>query len=172
MEILLFTIGLAYLAYCFYLHQKGKAIFFYSYADIAITMVNPILIAIFYFLGEKGSITSETMSKLILVSTIVMSIFVWRITYRANLHNIPYTLIIFFAKIILSIILLSILILSILVRLFYSTEREKYERKIKHRERTEREAKIAFSIGIGIFALIIAYCCYYEDFSLPEKDVS
>ncbi|OOF65419.1 hypothetical protein [Rodentibacter sp. Ppn85] len=171
MEILLFIIGLSYLAYCVYLHQTEKAIFFYSYADIGISMINPVLIAIFYCLGQEEIISVEVMSKLMIISTIIVSIFIWRITYRANLHHVPYTIIMFFAKVVLSIILLSILILSVLVRIFYSTEREKYERKTKHIERVDKEAKIAFSIGIGIFALIISYCCYYNDFSLPEKDI-
>lgn len=162
-------LGLIYIGYCGYLHSEKKVVFFYSFLDVAITVINPVIVVIIMFLTNEHGAMTDTTWRMIILSTVLMSTAVWTITYRANSNNIRSTVLIFCAKILLGILLLGILIISLLAYIYWRPAREKYERKKKYADRAEKIGRNAAGVVLSLFTTIAFSCCSNYDFSYPEK---
>lgn len=161
------TVSAIYLYACYYLHKREKVIFFYSYSDIAITMINPV-IGIILLLLSGEYLNQKLAIDLFLVSCLIVSVLIWFITYRANNGNVIITMFLFFAKILLGLLLLSILVITWLISQG-KTQRKKYEREKTYEIRMSLRSKAIMAAGVGLFYVVLSRCCYVEDFSFPEK---
>ena len=169
---IILILGLIYIGYCSYLHREERVVFFYSFLDIAITVINPVIIVvIIFFTNDHGEMTDTTW-RMIIFSTVIMSVAVWTITYRANSNHFKSTILIFGAKILLGMLLLSILIVSLFAYICWRPEREKYERKKKYADRAEDAGRKAAGVVLLLFVTIVSSCCSNYDFSYPEKLVN
>ena len=166
---IILILGLIYIGYCGYLHSEKRVVFFYSFLDVAITVINPVIIIVIMFLtNDQGGMTDTTW-RMIIFSTGLMSIAVWIISYRANSNHFKSTILIFGAKMLLGMLLLGILIISLFAYMYWRPEREKYERKKKYADRAEKVGRKAAGVVLTLFVTIASSCCSNYDFSYPEK---
>ncbi|RPC61812.1 hypothetical protein JY57_08675, partial [Neisseria meningitidis] len=77
---IILTIILSYIGFCAHLHIQNRAVFFYSYRDVTIIFLTPvILIALSYLIKNK-----EILSACILCITLIAFSWAWIIIYRPN----------------------------------------------------------------------------------------
>ncbi|RPD18073.1 hypothetical protein JY86_10850, partial [Neisseria meningitidis] len=77
---IILTIILSYIGFCAHFHIQNGAVFFYSYRDVTIVFLTPvILIALSYLIKNK-----EILSACILCITLIAFSWAWIIIYRPN----------------------------------------------------------------------------------------
>lgn len=165
---IILTIILSYIGFCAHLHIQNRAVFFYSYRDVTIIFLTPvILIALSYLIKNK-----EILSACILCITLIAFSWAWIITYRSNTKRFFLSLLIVWGKLLLSAIVWAILAISLgLAVITGNSKRKKYERRDRHAERNEKAFIGALLVGFELSRNLLNLCCLHKDFSTPSKNI-
>ncbi|MCL6068477.1 hypothetical protein M5069_10645, partial [Neisseria meningitidis] len=123
---IILTIILSYIGFCAHFHIQNGAVFFYSYRDVTIVFLTPvILLALSYLIKHK-----EILSACILCIPLIAYSWAWIIIYRPNTKRLFLSLLIVRGKLLLSTIVWAILARPLgLAVITGNSKRHKYERR-------------------------------------------
>lgn len=176
--LLLFIVGipLLYVIICSIVGKSNEnRAFFYSYTDVSLAYLVPI-VAIGLIFVEN--ISDDVKLFIILGTFILVTIWMFVISYRANQGNIGVALFTWSGKVVFIFLTVILLVVALLLAGFGAVlasflkqefGRQKYERKIKYKTKEARYAGAGLGFGLSMICAITTFGVKYHDFSLPAK---